>query len=230
MVLAAGRGARLRPLTDTLPKPLVEVAGRTMLDRTLDSLAAAGVALAVVNVCHLAERIAAHLAGRERPRIVLSREAAALDTGGGIANALDRFDGRPFYAANSDAVVFDGVEPAWRRLAQTWDGEAMDALLLLVPTVGAFGYDGRGDFGFDRAGRPRRREREIAPFVFAGWQILAPRLFDGCPGGAFSLNLLFDRALAAGRLAAIVHDGAWFHVGAPDALAAVESAIARRRR
>ncbi len=228
MVLAAGRGERLRPITDRIPKPLVEVAGRAMIDRTLDSLAAAGVTRAIVNVCHMADRIEAHLADRRRPCISLSRETALLDTGGGIVHALGRFDGRPFCVANSDVVIFDGIEPAWRRLARAWNGAAMDALLLLTPCAGATGYDGPGDFQFDRRGRPHRRcEREIASFVFAGWQILHPRLFDDPPAGAFSLNLLFDRALANGRLAAIVHDGAWFHVGTPAALRAVETAIAK---
>lgn len=228
MVLAAGRGERLRPLTDTIPKPLVEIAGRAMLDRALDALADAGVEEAVVNVWHLADRIEAHLARRERPHIRVSRETELLDTGGGAANALDRFQGLPFCAANSDVVVFDGVEPAWMRLGRAWDDSAMDALLLLTPAAAAFGYEGKGDFLFDRAGRVRRRgEREIAPFVFSGWQILSPRLFADAPRGPFSLNRLYDRALAAGRLAAIVHDGKWFHVGAPDALREIEGAIKR---
>ena len=231
MVLAAGRGKRLRPLTDTIPKPLVRVAGRAMLDRALDALADAGVEEAAVNVWHLADRIEAHLARRDRPRIWISREIELLDTGGGVARALDRFRGLPFCVANSDTVVFDGAEPAWTRLARAWDDKVMDALLLLAPAAGAFGYDGRGDFLFDRAGRVRRRgEREIAPFVFSGWQILSPRLFAGVPRGPFSLNLLYDRALAAGRLAAIVHDGKWFHVGTPGALREIDSAISRLAR
>ena len=230
MVLAAGRGERMRPLTDTLPKPLVKVAGRAMLDRALDSLAAAGVAEAVVNVCHLARCIEAHLAARDRPRVALSREKAPLDTGGGVANALARFAGEPFFVANGDSVALDGVEPAWRRLAQAWDDAAMDALLLLTPTHSAFGYRGRGDFQLDPGGRPRRRrEREIASFAFAGRSILSPRLFDRCPRGAFSLNMLFDRASKAGRLGAIVHDGAWLHVDTPDAPRAAEKAMARLR-
>ena len=228
MVFAAGRGERLRPLTDRMPKPLIRVAGRAMLDRTLDALADAGVEEAVVNTWHLADAIEAHSAGRERPRIRISRETELLDTGGGAARALDRFQGLPFCAANSDVVVFDGVEPAWTRLGRAWDDSAMDALLLLTPAAAAFGYEGPGDFLFDRAGRVRRRrEREIAPFVFSGWQILSPRLFADAPQGPFSLNRLYDRALAAGRLAAIVHDGKWFHVGAPDALREVDDAVRR---
>lgn len=228
MVLAAGRGARLRPLTDTTPKPLIEVGGRAMIDRTLDSLAAAGVSSAVVNVCHLADRMAAHLAGRERPRVVLSRESVPLDTGGGVANVLEQFAGAPFFVANADVVVLDGVEPAWRRLARAWSDGAMDALLLLAPAAGAVGYDGRGDFRFDGRRRLRRRcGNETVPFAYTGWQIASPRLFAGRPDGAFSLNLLFDRALAAGRLAAIVHDGRWLHVGTPGALRAAEAAIGR---
>ena len=226
MVLAAGRGERLRPITDRTPKPLVRIAGRTMLDRTLESLRAAGVAECVVNVHHLAGRIVSHLARRDRPRIILSREATLLETGGGIAHALPHFAGEPFCVANSDVVILDGVEPAWRRLGRAWDAAAMDALLLLAPAAASVGYEGRGDFQFDRAGVPRRRrDREIASFVYAGWQIVHPRLFESCPAGPFSLNRLFDRALRTGRLAAITHDGAWFHVGTPQGLRAVERAI-----
>lgn len=228
MVLAAGRGERLRPITDTIPKPLLRAGGRTLIDRALDSLADAGVERAVVNLWHLADKLAAHLAGRARPEVALSREAELLDTGGGIAAALARFAGEAFCAANSDVVVLDGVEPAWRRLARAWDDAAMDALLLLHPAAGAFGYSGLGDFAFEPSGAPRRRrEREIAPFVYTGRAILSPRLFAGAPAGAFSLNPLFDRALAAGRLAAIVHDGAWLHVGTPEALRGVDAALAR---
>lgn len=223
MVLAAGLGLRLRPVTETLPKPLVSVAGRTMLDRALDHLDAAGVANAVVNCHYLGQQIEAHLAGRRRPRIQISPEQALLDTGGGVAAALPRLGRRPFYAVNADIIWLDGQGSALRRLARAWDGGAMDVLLLVHPTVTAFGYDGAGDFHVDQVGRLHRRaEGEVAPFVFAGVQLLHPRLFRDAPKGPFSMNLLYDRAAAAGRLHGIVHDGEWYHVGTPDALRGVE--------
>lgn len=228
MVLAAGRGDRLRPLTDRLPKPLIEVGGKAMLDWSLDHLAAAGVAQAVINLHHLGGQIEAHVKGRARPRVSFSREAELLDTGGGVAAALARLGPGAFYVLNGDVVWLDGLQPALQRLARTWNEEEMDALLLLQPVADAFGYDGRGDFVMDPAGcLRRRREREVAPFVFAGVQVLHPRLFAAAPAGAFSLNLLYDRAIEAGRLWGLRHDGRWFHVGTPEALKGVEDALHR---
>jgi MurNAc alpha-1-phosphate uridylyltransferase len=223
MVLAAGRGERLRPITDKTPKPLIEVGGLTMLDRMLDTLAAAGVRRAVVNTWHLADQVEARLASRTTPEIVLSREDSLLETGGGVAKALPHLGDAAFFVANSDVVVLDGVVPAARRLARAWNDDNTDALLLVHPTARAFGYDGRGDFtlGGD-ASLTRRGEREVAPYVFAGMQILHPRLFKDCPDGAFSLNRLYDKAREAGRLRGIVHDGEWLHIGTPDALGRVE--------
>jgi len=224
MVLAAGLGLRMRPITEHTPKPLVEVAGRTMLDRALDHLTAAGVSRMVVNTHWLGDRIAAHLSGR--PGITLSHEDDLLETGGGVAHALPHLGTEPFYVVNSDIIWTDGASPALLRLADAWDESRMDALLLLAPTATAMGYEGQGDFFLDPTGLPRRRqESEVAPLLFSGVQILSPRLFDGAPGGKFSLNVLYDRALAAGRLSAIVHDGRWYHVGTPDALPEVEAAI-----
>ncbi|MDX1423781.1 MAG: nucleotidyltransferase family protein [Kiloniellales bacterium] len=226
MVLAAGRGERMRPLTERLPKPLIEVGGKAMLDWALDHLAAAGVADVVVNLYHLGERIEAHVQGRGRPRVTFSREAELMDTGGGVAAALDRLGPDAFYVLNGDVVWLNGLQPALQRLARAWDEDEMDALLLLQPVSDAYGYDGHGDFVMDPAGRlRRRREREVAPFVFAGVQLLHPRLFDGAPEGPFSLNLLYDRAIEAGRLAGLRHDGRWFHVGTPEALQGVEQAL-----
>lgn len=227
MVLAAGRGVRLRPLTDHLPKPLVPVGGIAMLDRALDALARVGVSQAVVNVHHLAAQIEARLATRQKPAIHISREDELLETGGGIAKAMSHFGDEPFFAANADIVWLDGAVPALTRLAGAWDGACMDALLLVQPVARAVGYDGAGDFALTRDGQLERRGAvPSAPFVFAGVQILHPRLFSGAPAGAFSLNLLYDRARADGRLFGLAHDGGWLHVGTMDGLAAAERALA----
>jgi MurNAc alpha-1-phosphate uridylyltransferase len=223
MVLAAGLGTRLKPLTDRLPKPLVTVAGRTLLDRALDRLADAGVATAVVNLHHLGDMIAEHLKDRTEPKIVLSREEQRLETGGGVRNALRLLGAEAFFAVNADVLWLNGPSDALGRLGNHWRESDMDALLLLLETTAAFGYDGVGDFFADPAGRlARRPEREIAPYLFTGIQILHPRLFRNCPEGAFSLNVLYDRALADGRLHGIVHDGEWFHVGTAEGLAEAE--------
>jgi MurNAc alpha-1-phosphate uridylyltransferase len=223
MVLAAGLGTRLKPLTDRLPKPLVTVAGRTLLDHALDRLADAGVTTAVVNLHHLGDMIAEHLKGRTAPKIVLSREEQRLETGGGVRNALRLLGAEPFFVVNADVLWLNGPYDALGRLRSQWRDSDMDALLLLLETTAAFGYDGAGDFLADPAGRlARRPEREIAPYLFTGVQILHPRLFRNCPEGAFSLNVLYDRALAAGRLYGVVHDGEWFHVGTAEGLAEAE--------
>ncbi len=231
MVLAAGYGKRLRPLTEETPKALVKVRGRALIDVALDRLAAAGVTEAIVNTHHLAEKVKAHLAGRDRPRIVISHESEILETGGGIRHALPLLGEDPFYAVNAKIVWFNGVVDALARLPEAWDDSRMDALLLMQPTVTAVGYDGQGDFRMDEMGRLyRRKEWEVAPFVFSGIQILHPRLFAGAPDGAFSMNLLYDRALDAGRLHGIRHDGEWYHVSTPRQLAEVEAQLARDGR
>ena len=227
MVLAAGLGLRLRPLTLTMPKPLVRVGGTTMLDRVLDRLAEYGVELAVVNTHHLGEQIARHVAARRAPRIVLSHEDELLDTGGGVKKALPLLGDAPFFVVNSDLLWTDGAEPALGRLARAWDDARMDTLLLLQPTARAYGYDGRGDFFMAEDGGLRLcRAGETAPYLFAGVQIVHPRLFRDAPDGKFSLNLLFDRAAAARRLFGLAHLGGWYHVGTPDSLAGVEAALA----
>lgn len=214
MVLAAGLGQRMRPLTDRVPKPLVPVAGRTLLDRALDRFAAAGLA-AIVNVHHHAEQIERHLAARATPAIAISREPVLLETGGGVARALPLLGRGPFVVANGDALWLDGPTPALARLAAAWNPARMDALLLVHSVTAAPGYDGRGDFMMDALGRLERRgPRRVAPFLFAGVQILDPGLFAGEPADApWSLNRVYDKALAAGRLFGLRHDGLWFHVG-----------------
>jgi MurNAc alpha-1-phosphate uridylyltransferase len=229
MVLAAGRGTRLRPVTDRLPKPLVEIAGRTLLDHAIDRLATTGVEHVVVNLHYKGDMIAARLAERDRPRITLSREETLLDTGGGVKRALPLLDDS-FVVVNSDIMWLDGAAPALSRVARAFDATTMDALLLLQRTTTAIGYDGVGDYFLDPLGLPRHRgEREVAPYIFAGIQILHRRLFEGIDDTVFSLKRLYDRAEDAGRLGAIVHDGEWFHVGTPDGLDTTRARFAELR-
>lgn len=228
MVLCAGLGERMRPITDRLPKPLVEVAGRSLLDHVLDRLEAVDVGEVVINLHYLGHMIEAHLAQRAAPKIVYSPEDTLLETGGGVKQALPLLGDEAFFVANGDMLWLDGRTPALLRLAAAWDEARMDALLLLHPTASAMGYDGSGDFVMDAQGQlRRRREREIAPFVFAGVQILHPRLFADAPEGRFSLNLLYDRAQDAGRLWGVRNDGEWYHVGTPAALEEVNEALRR---
>jgi MurNAc alpha-1-phosphate uridylyltransferase len=229
MVLAAGLGTRLRPVTETVPKPLVELNGRTLLDHAIDRLALAGVEHVVVNTHYMAAMMAARLACRDRPRIEISEEPELLDTGGGIARALPSL-GEVFFVVNADVFWLDGKDSALLRLAGTFDPASMDAVLLLQRTVTAVGYDGNGDYLLDPSGRPRRRrEREIAPYLFAGIQLLHRRLFDGWTERVFSLVRLFDRAERAGRLHAIVHDGEWYHIGTPAGLTATLERLSSHR-
>jgi MurNAc alpha-1-phosphate uridylyltransferase len=227
MVLAAGLGMRMRPLTDKVPKPLLEVGGQPLIDHVLDKLAAAGVERAVVNVHRLADAIEHHVAARRRPRIVISDERAQLmGTGGAVVKALPELGEAPFFHVNSDTIWIDGVTPNLKRLAAAFDPERMDALLLLAPTATSIGYAGRGDFAMTPDGALRRRhEREVVPFVYAGAAMLAPALFAGAPTEPFSLTLLFDRAGEVGRLHGVRLEGVWMHVGSPDAIAAAERAI-----
>jgi N-acetyl-alpha-D-muramate 1-phosphate uridylyltransferase len=226
MVLAAGEGRRMRPLTEETPKPLLQLAGRTLLDHALDRVADAGIGEAVVNAHWLADQVARTAAARTRPRCTLSREPVLLETGGGVKRALPLLGDGPFLAVNGDAFWLDGPSPTITRLAQAFDAAEMDALLLLVRTTQISAEVGRGDFLLDPLGRARRpREREIAPYLFGGVQIVSPKLFDETPDGAFSLNLLYDRAIEAGRLHGLVHDGLWFHLSTPRDLADAESAI-----
>jgi MurNAc alpha-1-phosphate uridylyltransferase len=227
MVLAAGLGERMRPLTDRLPKPLINVAGKALIDHMLDKLAGAGVERAMVNVHYLADLIERHLEPRTRPRIVISDERGALlNTGGGVVKALPQLGPAPFFHVNSDTLWIDGPQPNLARLAAAFDAAAMDALLLLAPAAGSVGYAGRGDYAMAADGRlAARREREMVPFVFAGAAILAPALFKGAPRGAFPLTDLFARAEKSGRLHGLRLEGVWMHVGTPEAIAAAETAI-----
>jgi MurNAc alpha-1-phosphate uridylyltransferase len=226
MVLAAGLGTRMRPLTDDRPKPLLELDGRSLLDHALDRLEAAGVARAVVNAHWFAESIVAAMSRRTRPEIVIQREEALLETGGGVTMALPRLGDGPFAVVNGDAFWLDGPTPGLTRLAAAFDPDVMDALLLMVRTTQVEGAVGSGDFLLDPVGRMRRpKEREIAPYLFAGVQILAPGLFADAPGGAFSLNRLYDRAAAQGRLFGLVHDGVWFHLSTPEDLRHAEETL-----
>jgi MurNAc alpha-1-phosphate uridylyltransferase len=229
MVLAAGLGTRLRPITDTIPKPLVEIGGRTLLDHALDRLALVGVERAVVNLHYKAEMILARLAGREKPQIEISREDELLETGGGVKRALPLL-GETFFVVNSDVLWLDGRDYALARLATAFDPACMDAVLLFQPTVTAVGYGRSGDYFLDPVGVPRRRgEREIAPCLFGGIQLLHRRAFDGIAESRFSLNLVYNRAAAAGRLRAIVHDGEWYHIGTPEGLAATRARLSSHR-
>jgi MurNAc alpha-1-phosphate uridylyltransferase len=226
MVLAAGLGTRMRPLTDDRPKPLLDLGGRSLLDHALDRLAAAGVEQALVNAHWHGGQIAAAMALRTRPAITLQHEDTLLETGGGVAMALPHLGPGPFAVVNGDAFWLDGPTPALRRLAAAFDPAEMDALLLMVRTTQVDGAVGQGDFLLDPIGRMRRpKEREIAPYLFAGVQILSPTLFDGAPSGAFSLNRLYDRALEAGRLYGLVHDGVWFHLSTPEDLRNAEDTL-----
>jgi N-acetyl-alpha-D-muramate 1-phosphate uridylyltransferase len=227
-VLAAGLGTRMRPHNGRVPKPLVAVGGKSLIDYSLDRLAEAGVERAVVNVHHLADALERHLASRERPRIVISDERETLlGTGGGIAKALPILGDAPFFLVNSDTLWLDGVKPNFTRLADAFDSAAMDVLLLLAPSNGSIGYDGRGDYAMLSDGRLLARgERDVVPFIYAGAAILAPALFDRAPEGAFALTRLFDRAGAMGRLFGLRLEGLWMHVGTPDAVAAAEAALA----
>lgn len=229
MVLAAGLGLRMRPITEKMPKALVPVAGRTLIDRAIDHLGAAGVEKVVVNLHHLGAMVERHLKHRTTPRIVFSHEPERLETGGGVANALPLLGPGPFFVANSDVLWLNGPTSALERMMERWDDKTMDALLLLHNTVDAYGYQGDGDFFADPLGRlTRRAEREIAPYLFTGVQILHPRLFEGAPTGKYSLNVLYDRAIEKERLYGIIHDGEWFHIGTPEGLAEAEAFLRDR--
>lgn len=229
MVLAAGLGTRLRPVTETIPKPLIEINGRTLLDHAIDQLAVVGVERVVVNVHYKAAMIAAQLSRRDHPRVEISHETELLDTGGGVARALPLL-GDVFFVVNSDVFWLDGKDRTLQRLAAAFDPEDVDAILLLQRTATAVGYEGSGDYLLDASGCPHRRsEREVAPFLFAGLQLLHRRAFAGISDRVFSLVRLFDRAEEAGRLHAIVHDGEWFHIGTPHGLAATRERLSSQR-
>jgi MurNAc alpha-1-phosphate uridylyltransferase len=227
MVLAGGYGERMRPLTLRMPKPLVPLAGRPLIDHVLNRLAGAGVETAIVNVHYLPEQIEENLARRQgmKPAILISDERdKLLDTGGGAKRALPLLGPGPFFIHNADTVWSEGASPALSRMLKLWNPKTMDSLLLLAPLASSIGYGGKGDFAMAPDGRLKRRgERQIVPFAFAGVSLCDARLFADAPDGKFSLNLLWDRALAEGRLYGMRLDGHWMHVGTPEALAEAET-------
>lgn len=228
MVLAAGLGRRLMPITATIPKPLVKIAGKTLLDWGLDSLTNAGVSSAVVNVHYLSEKIVAHLAGRARPRISISDESAGLlDSAGGIVQALPLLGPKPFFVVNADTFWIDRSVPNLDRLALAWDAGRMDILLMLADFQSATGHGGGSDFLLAGDGTLSRSSGAADGLIYAGAAILDPRIFEGAPAGRHSLNLHFDRAMAKGRLHGMKMDGDWITVGTPDAIPLAEAAVAR---
>ena len=231
MVLAAGLGTRMRPLTNERPKPMIEVAEKPLIDFALDQFAVAGVERAVVNVHYLAEQVEKHVAGRTSPEIVISDERQELlETGGGLQKARGLFAEGPVFCTNTDAIMIDGDGPdACTALASVWDGEQMDALLLLVPIERTSGYDGVGDFNRSVDGQIQLRKQNTAPFVFTGLQIIAQDLIDEGPGGAFSTRVLWDLAASRGRLFGVIYDGDWLHVGDPDGHAIAEKRLGKNR-
>ena len=227
MILAAGLGTRMRPLTDHMPKPLVPVAGKPLLDHVLDRLAEADVATAVVNVHYLPDQIIQHVKGRDKPRVVISDERdAVLGTGGGVVRALPLLGDAPFYHLNADTMWIDGVQPNLLRLADAFDPARMDILLLMAPTADSIGYSGSGDYAMLTDGALRKRkEHQVVPFVYAGAAIISPSIFKDAPAGEFSLTKMFDLANAQERLFGLRLEGLWMHVGTQEAVHAAEDAL-----
>ena len=227
MVLAAGLGLRMRPLTERMPKPLVTVAGRSLLDHVLDKLGDAGVSETIVNVHYLPDQIIGHVAGRTKPRVTISDERGeVLGTGGGVVKALPLLGQAPFFLVNADTLWIDGVRPNLARLAETFDPARMDILLLMAPTASSIGYEGSGDYAMLPDGALRKRkEHQVVPFVYAGAAVMSPSIFAGAPSGEFSLTKMFDAANAQERLFGLRLDGMWMHVGTPDAVGAAEEAF-----
>jgi len=232
IVLAAGLGKRMLPITATMPKPLVKVGGRSLIDFALDRLHEAGIGTVVVNVHHFADMLEEHLRTRKMPHVVVSDERdAVLETGGGVKKALPLLGTHPFITFNSDSIWIEGGEPNLKRLVAAWDPARMDILMLVAPLSTSVGYEGRGDFSMDLDGRLRRRRgAETVPFVYAGVAVVKPELVAGTPEGPFSANLFYDRAIARDRLYGLQLDGRWLHVGEPQAIAVAEECLAARLR
>ena len=227
MILAAGLGLRMCPLTEQMPKPLVSVAGRPLLDHVLDKLGDAGVGKAIVNVHYLPDQIIEHVAGRKQPHVIISDERKhVLGTGGGVVKALPLLHDAPFFLLNADTLWIDGVRPNLIRLAEAFDPARMDILLLMAPTASSIGYEGNGDYAMLPDGALRKRkEHQVVPFVYAGVAIISPAIFAGAPMGEFSLTKMFDAANERERLFGLRLDGTWMHVGTPDAVGAAEEAF-----
>jgi MurNAc alpha-1-phosphate uridylyltransferase len=220
----------MRPLTDATPKPMLPLGGRPLIDHALDRLVEAGVQTTIVNAFWQADRLTAHLATRTQPHIILRRETDLLDTGGGVRAALDQLGMAPFYVVNGDAFWLNGTTPALTRLADAFDPDKLDAVLLVYRTAQVHAEVGYGDFMVDSWGRMRRRrEREIAPYLYAGVQVISPAMFADAPDGPFSMNLVWDRAIEADRIRAVVHDGLWFHLSTPADLSDAESVLQMRQ-
>lgn len=224
MIMAAGLGTRMRPLSDTLPKPLVQVKGKALIDHAIDRLIDAGVTSFVVNLHYKAEMIKEHLSHRKGVEILYSDESdGLLGTGGGVVKALPQFHNEPFYIHNTDTIWVEGYGKALERMKERWNPETMDALLLIVPLMNSMGYEGRGDFMMDSLGHLTRvPPGRVSPFAYPGVQIVHPRLFDNPPEGGFSTNVLWDRAIEKERLYGVRMDGVWIHVGTPQAVAEAE--------
>ncbi len=225
MILAAGRGTRMRSLTEATPKPLIKVHQKALINYVADKIAAQGIKECVVNLCYLGDQIKKELSKRQDIHFVYSEEEEALETGGGIKKALPFFQEAPFFALNSDPVWTES-SPSLQKMLNAYDEEKMDILLLLWPVEHVFGHSGKGDY-FIENGVPRRKrpDEEKAPFVYAGAQILHPRIFKDSPSGKFSLNVLYDKAERNARLSAVVGKGDWYHVGTPEALSLAEQRI-----
>lgn len=224
-ILAAGKGTRLRPYTDTVPKPMVKAAGVSIIDHALDKLAADGVKDVVVNLHHLGDVLEDHLKNRTAPHIIFSKETELLETGGGTKKALHHFGGNPFYLLNGDALWSDGMEgTAFARLAEAWDEETMDILLLLQPVSGMTLTHGVGDYTIDHSGRAVRAADKSGDHMFAGIRIVHPRIFKDSPDGAFTFLTLMDKVQNEGRLYGIAHTGAWHHISTPEELERVDEA------
>ena len=227
MVLAAGLGKRMRPITDTMPKPLVRIAGKALLDWGLDSLQAAGVTKAVVNVHYLPDQIVTHVTERHAPKIVISDERdALLNSAGGIVKALPLLGSEPFYIINADTFWIDSGQPSLERLALAWDSAKMDILLMLTDLDSATGHCVGTDFLVASDGALRRSKGDPTGLIYAGAAIIHPRIFKNAPSGSHSLNVYFDKAIAAGRLFGMKMNGRWITVGTPDAIPAAEAAVA----
>lgn len=222
-ILAAGKGTRLRPYTDNIPKPMVEVAGKSIIRRTIEKLRAAGVGKIVVNLHHLGHVLESHLKEITHPAIVLSPETDLLETGGSIKLGLHHFDGGPFYIINGDALWDEGEIPALDKLAHAWDDESMDILLLLQPTHRMELTGAVGDYHLAADGKATRAKDKNGSHMFAGVRIAHPRIFDGTPDGAFSFLTLMDKAEREGRLYAVEHSGHWYHISTPEDLVSVNA-------